>query len=222
MEELSRRARAKRHQILYAAQELFLQQGFERTTMDAITLAARVSKQTLYHYFASKEQLFAAILQNVTHERTWQNIQESPEIVIQEMPLMSILQLEQVLARLAQSLIKSLMHPTYLALLRIVIAEMAHFPYLLQLFRQTVTERGMRDILALLLQAQVHGLIAGDIDLDFAVRLFIGPLLTYVISDGLFAPIGEPHLPQTERIVALVHLYIQAISTLSDHKEEQL
>ena len=62
IEELSPRAQAKRRQITDAARRLFLSQGFARTSMDAITAEAGVSKQTLYAYFPSKDDLLLAIV----------------------------------------------------------------------------------------------------------------------------------------------------------------
>ena len=62
MEELSPRAQAKRRQITDAARALFLSQGFARTSMDAVTAEAGVSKQTLYAYFASKDELLIAVV----------------------------------------------------------------------------------------------------------------------------------------------------------------
>lgn len=46
-----------RARIREAANQLFLEQGFEATTVDAIVAAARVSKGTFYLYFERKEDL---------------------------------------------------------------------------------------------------------------------------------------------------------------------
>ena len=51
------RARAKRDQIRAHAQRLFLARGFTGTSTDAIAAEAGVSKQTLYAYYSSKEEL---------------------------------------------------------------------------------------------------------------------------------------------------------------------
>lgn len=48
--------------ILYAAGDLFLGQGFERTSMDEVARVAGVSKQTVYAHFLNKEQLFRAVI----------------------------------------------------------------------------------------------------------------------------------------------------------------
>src|ERR1700761_1490655 len=54
---------AKRRQIIDGARSVFLAQGFDAASMSDIARAAGVSKGTLYVYFQSKEQLFAAIVQ---------------------------------------------------------------------------------------------------------------------------------------------------------------
>lgn len=55
--------------IVDAARQLFSEQGFERTTIDAIAETSGVSKMTVYSYFASKEALFGAtVLHKVREE----------------------------------------------------------------------------------------------------------------------------------------------------------
>ena len=48
--------------VLDAAYDLFLEKGFEGTSMDAIASAAGVSKPVVYDCFASKDELFTAML----------------------------------------------------------------------------------------------------------------------------------------------------------------
>ena len=65
IEELGPLSQAKREQILAAAQRLFLERGFERTSMEAIREHAGVSKPTLYNHYSSKEVLFADVIGEV-------------------------------------------------------------------------------------------------------------------------------------------------------------
>jgi TetR/AcrR family transcriptional regulator of autoinduction and epiphytic fitness len=51
----------KRKAILEAAVTEFDQHGFQATSMDAVASLAAVSKRTIYNHFASKEELFRAI-----------------------------------------------------------------------------------------------------------------------------------------------------------------
>lgn len=46
-----------RQNILAATEKLFLEKGFDKTTMDDIAKAAQYSKATLYVYFKSKEEI---------------------------------------------------------------------------------------------------------------------------------------------------------------------
>ncbi|MDR3084033.1 MAG: TetR family transcriptional regulator [Streptomyces sp.] len=53
------RERKKQHTrdaLLYAALELFLTQGYERTTVDEIAETAEVSQRTFFRYFAGKKE----------------------------------------------------------------------------------------------------------------------------------------------------------------------
>ena len=52
----------RRPLVLDAAHDLFLRNGFEGTSMDAIAAAAGVSKPVVYDCFASKDELFTAML----------------------------------------------------------------------------------------------------------------------------------------------------------------
>jgi len=52
----------KREAILEAARQVFLEVGFGAASMDSIANVAKVSKQTVYNHFGSKEELFAAMI----------------------------------------------------------------------------------------------------------------------------------------------------------------
>ncbi|MGW7075157.1 TetR/AcrR family transcriptional regulator [Streptomyces sp. NPDC054866] len=55
----------KRAAILSAARELFLADGFDRTSVDAIAARAEVSKRTVYDYFGDKQTLLQAAVDTV-------------------------------------------------------------------------------------------------------------------------------------------------------------
>ena len=56
------RSDEKRREIIRVAAETFQELGFERTSMLTIAERMRGSKQTLYNYFSSKEELLRAVL----------------------------------------------------------------------------------------------------------------------------------------------------------------
>ena len=103
-EAASSRAEQRRRteaRILAAASRLFVERGYERTTIRAIAGAAGVDGGLVMHYFGSKQGLF----QRVTHARPGPELSGSAEQVT-----------EQILAQLAESLASEPVHS--LALLR--------------------------------------------------------------------------------------------------------
>ena len=96
--EQRRRTEAR---ILAAASRLFVERGYERTTIRAIAGAAGVDGGLVMHYFGSKQELF----QRVTQAQSVPELSGSAEQVT-----------EQILARLAASLASEPVHS--LALLR--------------------------------------------------------------------------------------------------------
>ncbi|MET8456553.1 TetR/AcrR family transcriptional regulator [Streptomyces parvulus] len=55
----------KRAAILAAARELFLANGFDRSSVDAVAARAEVSKRTVYDYFGDKRTLLQAVVDTV-------------------------------------------------------------------------------------------------------------------------------------------------------------
>ncbi len=65
MENENRRDREKKiheNEIIQAAEELFRRNGYENTSMDDIAREAQFTRRTIYQYFASKENLFFAVI----------------------------------------------------------------------------------------------------------------------------------------------------------------
>jgi AcrR family transcriptional regulator len=75
--------------ILASASRLFVERGYERTTIREIARAAGVDGGLVMHYFGSKQELF----QRVTHDRPVQELTGTADDIT-----------EQILARLADSL----------------------------------------------------------------------------------------------------------------------
>jgi TetR/AcrR family transcriptional regulator len=68
------RAEERRNQLLGIAKKLFSECGFENTTTKAIAAAAGVTEAIIFRHFASKEELYASILDRKADEigiKTW-------------------------------------------------------------------------------------------------------------------------------------------------------
>lgn len=57
-----------RQALLEAARTLFGERGYAATSLDEITSAAKVTKGALYHHFGGKQELFAAVYEQVKRE----------------------------------------------------------------------------------------------------------------------------------------------------------
>ncbi len=62
---MARRGDVLREHILGTAKGVFLEMGFERTSMDLVASRADTSKRSLYAHFESKERLFLAVIEFV-------------------------------------------------------------------------------------------------------------------------------------------------------------
>ncbi|NOK59307.1 MAG: TetR/AcrR family transcriptional regulator [Chloroflexi bacterium AL-W] len=201
------RKQLKRDQIRAGARRLFLEQGFAGASTDAIAAAASVSKQTLYAYYPTKEDLLTDVLQQLVDGLP----HGSFVTALSDHPIDAPETLRMLLVDLAQRISNSIMQPDYIALMRVLIAEAPRLPQLSHLFTSTAPERAFRSIAILLREAHRSGVVNIP-DVDAATRLFIGPLLTYAILDGLFVPDGPPRPPAPERITAVIDLFMQSIT----------
>jgi TetR/AcrR family transcriptional regulator, mexJK operon transcriptional repressor len=203
---LSSREQAKQQQIRTAAQELFLQNGFSATSTDAIAAKAGVSKQTLYRYYPSKETLLSDVLEQLINN--FPNVSFALAENIQAVQNRD--QLKQFLLTFASQFINNLMHEKYISLMRIIVFEMARVPELGLLFKKTISARIIHNLTSILTCASQKGL-AQYTNEETTARMLIGPLLTYVILDGLLATGSNPQLPSNTQIEEIVNMFMQVI-----------
>lgn len=65
MASQAERRAATRKRLLSAGHELFVEKGYEATSTEALLAHAQISKGALYHHFASKQDLFSAVFEEV-------------------------------------------------------------------------------------------------------------------------------------------------------------
>ena len=205
--EVHGRSRIKREQILEGARHVFLREGFAAASTDVLAQEAGVSKGTLYAYYPSKERLFVEII----HKQLLENPQVQGLDMIDQCTPHHLAELRLVMLSLAQKVIATLMQPETLALLRIVIADAHRFPQLVETLRSTIPERVAVAVSLLLKRARDNGIALRQGDTTIMTRLFIGPLLSYVVFDGLLHPQNESRSPDGEQIEIIVNLFLDAI-----------
>lgn len=196
----SPRATAKRRQIAAAARQLFLSDGYSRTTMDAVTEAAGVSKQTLYAYFPGKEELLREVLIDEL-----QALVPPPRVE----HITSLAELRDLLVRLATGMGVGMMTEERVALMRLLIGEAVHVPALRSLAHDALPGRLLAIVTALLAQAH-DDRVAVVPRPELHARLFLGPVMTFVALDGwLFS--GAPKPPSAEQIDYIVDAFLRTL-----------
>jgi AcrR family transcriptional regulator len=197
------RAERTRERIRAAARLLFLQQGYQATSVEAIRVAAGVSsKETLYRHYASKEELFADVMGHLTMEQP----RFSATVAALPEP-QDLSSLRQALTTLAREILSLVGQPEYVPLMRILIAESGRFPQLGPLFFAAVPRRGLAIIMGLLRTASARGVIA-EADFEAVARALLGGVLTYAIQ-GLLALGGAA--PPLDRADAVVEVIIRSL-----------
>ncbi|MCZ0210231.1 TetR/AcrR family transcriptional regulator [Streptomyces sp. UMAF16] len=91
----------KRKAILAAARDLFVHEGVDRVSMDAVAARAAVSKRTVYDYFGDKRRLFLAILSDVSESLLATGRRALDEHLPEDRPITTVRQLEAALTTLA-------------------------------------------------------------------------------------------------------------------------
>lgn len=173
--------------------------------MDAVAAEAGVTKQTVYRYFGSKEQLFVAVLKGLVVEHVHPGIAEAPSA-----PL-SGGELEQALLAVANRILDRVLDPVYIDLVRILIAEARDFPELTELFRSTAIAPMASALTGLLgVAPPEHGHQAETV--PPALRLFVAPLINYELEAMLGDPasVRERARAELPGVVALVAAAVSA------------
>lgn len=117
MSKIEQNKEKKRRAILQAAQDVFLSEGYELTSMDRIASQAQVTKQTIYRYYPSKIDLFKATLQKMgeSSEVSFVTYLQEPNTQV-------------ALYQFAKGFIRAHLSDEHLATFRLLVAESAKAP----------------------------------------------------------------------------------------------
>lgn len=196
----------KRQQILKAASEQFLSDGFANTSMDKIARLSGVSKQTVYSHFDSKDTLFqAAIMQKC----------QSYELDPTQLSGYDrcALPMTECLATIGKRFIHLIQDPDVIAMYRVVISEAKNNRRIAELFYQAGLKASLEG-LASLFMTYSDGVLsenqAQSVASDY-VSLLKSNRLLMLLCD-LVPPLEDDEI---DRHVSRV---VEQISVLLNHK----
>jgi len=190
----------KAQQILHAAAEIFMEQGYGAASMDAIARAAGVSKATLYAHFSGKEELFAAIVGCECRRHT--ETLSAPDIDQSDV--------RATLTQIGRNFLDLLLSPRALAIYRIVVAEAPRFPELGRAYYASGPAVVLDRLAAYLHGVATRGLLAVP-DPRRAAEQFVGMLRGPLHLRRLLGIAGEPPTDDIDRAVkSAVDVFLRA------------
>jgi len=143
---------AKREAILAAAQVLFLGNGYEGSSMEAIAAEAGVSKLTLYSHFKDKEALFSAAVKTTCETRL-------PRRLFQ---VEADCDIEKLLLAIGGAFNELVNSPESIGLHRVMVAMATQNPALVKMFFDAGPQQLLCDLQQLFSRANALGLLEID------------------------------------------------------------
>ena len=151
---------ARREAFVAAARAAFFANGYAATSMSAISATVGGSKTTLWTYFPSKQDLFAAVLDDLIERYgTALEVRLDPDGDVRT-----------ELRRYAEALMDTLHSPPIIDMHRLVIGEAGRFPELGRMMYERGEARGKAQLRAFVQAAMAAGkLRSGDVALAVAL-----------------------------------------------------
>jgi len=197
----TREQAAQRHtELLSHALNMFLERGYEQTTIEAIAAAVRMTKRTVYGRYANKAALFRAAVQQAIER--W---------IMPEQSLRSLEtgDLEETLLAVARMRVAHLITPEGLRLQRIINAESYRFPEIFTAAYEQATMPVIRFLAQLLRRHRATGEISVT-NPRMAAAVFLSMVVggpARLIGSG-----NRPAAPELEeRIVFGVRLFLNGV-----------
>lgn len=197
---LTSRGHQRRMVMINSAEKLFLQYGFEATTLDMIIEQSGGSRSTLYSQFGGKEGIFSAVIESM--------IEEIFDDVVNSQP--KVRTVEGTLKYIGTKFITNIITPKAVALFRLIISETPKFPELGNVFFTRGPQRSFNLLAAELAQLN---LTLSDTEIDQIAGQFLemlkGELFIKALSYPDFQPEPQKIEQQIDLCVAMMSQYIQ-------------
>ena len=155
-----------------AARDLVAERGFKAATIEAIALRAGVGRNTIYRRWASKEELVADALRDLTVDFA---LYPADDVYV-------------LLRRWLRDFVHTLSDPLHGRLLTGVLGEVQRNPEFAAVYADRVVRPRRHALLERLERARRQGQLRADADVDYVADLLFGPLVLRVLPLGLEPP----------------------------------
>ncbi len=178
-------------QVIEGARRVFLADGFEGASVDAIARAANVSKATLYSYFSDKRKLFI----EVARLECQRQAEQASARIDTDAPA------QEVLRAAGHQMIGFMLSDFSQRIYRICVAEAERFPELGQQFYASGPQLGVDALSAYFAQASTRGELA-IADYEHAAWQFMGLCKAGLFEKRVFGVDDEFSAEEIARVVA--------------------
>jgi AcrR family transcriptional regulator len=181
----------RREHIVDVAREVFLAEGYATASMSTIAARLGGSKGTLYNYFKSKEELFAACIQR---HCVWQSDAMFSILV-------DGLDLREAMNRIGRNYLPLVLSENNLAIFRLVVAEAQRDPAIGRLFYESGPRQGLRRLGDFIADRAARGELVIDDPLS-AANVFVALCKNRLMTIRLCNYAPEPSAREIETEVS--------------------
>jgi AcrR family transcriptional regulator len=190
--------RDRREEILKVSLHLFAEKGFHGTSMRDIAREANITEGLIYHYFASKRDLFRAIIEEYSFLPLLRTL---PDLAEQ-------LDLRALLIVLARGFFDVLRQNTQLT--RLLLQEVQVFPEEKEAFFADAVGESISE-LAHILEGRMNDRARAQVVPQVASRIFFNALLAFFVEQEILG--GKHLLPEDEQVYVehLVDMFVKRL-----------
>lgn len=199
-----RRKEARPGELLAAALDLFVEKGFAATRAEEVAKRAGVSKGTLFLYFASKEELFKAVVRENISGRFGQwgiEIDQFQGSTPDMLRMCMMAWWERIGSTKVSGITKLMM------------SEAGNFPDLAVFYRSEVIRPG-NDLIKRILQRGVDRGEFRPMDMKYGVYTVLGPMLFLALWKHSYGTLSDAddHLVPEEYLAAQIEAILYGLS----------
>lgn len=187
------------------ALRLFLDHGYEGTSMDAIAQAAGTTKASLYARFPSKDAVFTSVFGWAMGRTDWPAPEPAPPTEADG--------LAEALTAIGLAAVRRALDPSMVRMSRIAIAQADRFPDLARRIQNSPAAGGsprQRQVADLLRRHAATGAITLTDDPEVLADLFVGMVSSTPARLASFGVLPDPAEAE-QRVHAAVRLFLSAL-----------
>lgn len=196
-----RRKDDRPREIMDAALELFLENGFAATRLEDIAAKANVTKGTLFIYFTNKEDLFKSLIREGMNQMD--AFKAASELNIR-------VSAAETIRFMTNNWWKFLAHSDFGKLPKLIVSEAANFPDITQMYMDEVVIPGR----ALVTEVFRQGVDSGEfrqVDPAIAARTFLAPLFMLLVWRYSGARFEKTPIDEIEYVNTHIQITLQGL-----------